>query len=71
MSRYTLQLFTRENTVNKEISVMNEPVHVAVGLQLLEMCLSQHLPKNFECLHKVHFSEFFFLKIIGDFTELG
>ena len=36
-TRYTLQLFTRENNINREISVMNEPAHVAVGLQLLEM----------------------------------
>ena len=32
-----LQLFTREDSVTKEMSVTDEPVHVAVGLQLLEM----------------------------------
>ena len=32
-----LQLLTRKDTVAKEMSVINEPVHVAVGLQLLEM----------------------------------
>ena len=32
-----LQLFTRKDTVTKEMLVIDEPVHVAVGLQLLEM----------------------------------
>ena len=32
-----LQLFTREDTVTLEMSVSDEPAHVAVGMQLLEM----------------------------------
>ena len=32
-----LQLFAREDTFTKGISVIDESVHVAVGLQLLEM----------------------------------
>ena len=30
-------MFTRKDTVTKEMSVINESAHVAVGLQLLEM----------------------------------
>ena len=54
----------------KEMSVIDEPAHVAVGLQLLERVLSQHLTNNFECLRKVHFSESFNKKNIGNFTDL-
>ena len=32
-----LQLFTSEDTVTKEKSLINEPEHVSIGLQLLEM----------------------------------
>ena len=34
-----LQLFTRKDTVTKEMTVIDEPAHVAVRLQLLEMSL--------------------------------
>ena len=32
-----LQLFTKKDTVTKEMLVIDEPAHVAVELQLLEM----------------------------------
>ena len=32
-----LQLFTKKDTVTKEMSVTDQPAHVAVGLNLLEM----------------------------------
>ena len=40
-----LQLFTRKNTVTKEMLVLDEPAHVAVELQLhvLEMSSITHL----------------------------
>ena len=32
-----LQLFTSEDTITEEMSLLKEPAHVAIGLQLLEM----------------------------------
>ena len=42
-----LQLFIREDTVTKEMSVINEPAHIAVGCNYLKCFLSQHLYKQF------------------------
>ena len=51
----------------KEMSVIDEPAHVAVRLQLLEMSSIT----NLECLHKVqYFLGFFLGKILAIFTDM-
>ena len=47
----------------KKMLVMNESAHVASAFQLLKMSSHNTQPNNFECLHKVHFSNFFLRKI--------
>ena len=60
-----LQLLTREDTVAKEMSVIDEPAHVSVGLQLLEMSSittpNQTISNVCTFLILVHFSKSSFL----------
>ena len=64
-----LQLFTREVTITEEMSVINEPKHVAVGLQLLE--ISSITTIQFRMfVQGTFFKEFFFRKQIGNFIDL-
>ena len=57
-----LQLFTRKDTVTKEMLVIDEPVHVAVGLQLLEMSSITTLKtKQFRMFAQGTFFKEFFL----------
>ena len=67
-----LQLFTRKDTVTKEISVINEPAHVAVGLQLLEMCSITTLNQTISnvCTRYIFQRVLFNRKNIGDFSDL-
>ena len=57
-----LQLFTRVDTITKEMLLIDEPGHYAVRLQLLEMS-SFTTPEQ-------TISKFFFRKNIGDFTNM-
>ena len=62
-----LQLFTREGTesVIEEMSLIFEPSHVVVGLQLLEM---SSITTTNQTISNAHgkFSKFFFRKNITD-----
>ena len=57
-----LQLFTREDTFTKVISVIDESVHVAVVLQLLEM---SSIAKLNQTISNVCTSSFFSVLFLG------
>ena len=55
-TNYTFAVVYKEGHT-KEMSVIDEPAHVAVRLQLLEMSsiTTPNLANNLECLHKVQY----------------
>ena len=67
-----LQLFSRKDTVNKQMSLIEEPVHVAVRMQLLEMSSIMTLNQTISnvCTRSVFQGFFFVRKNIGDFCNL-
>ena len=66
-----LQLFTRQDTVTKEMMVIEEPANVAVGMQLLELSSITSLNQTIlNVCTRYSFKEFPFSKTIGNFIDL-
>ena len=67
-----LQLFSRKDTVIKQMSLIDEPVHVAVRMQLLEMSSIMTLNQTISnvCTRSIFQGVLFVRKNIGDFSNL-